>query len=133
MGTPNMERLLTLLEDKTRDGSLQWVAQAEDRFALLFKAGTVLLSESSNVWPLYTTAGTAFSTAAPSITQLAVYNPDGVQVASLQSVGEDPANERLRHLYASVRELALSADKVVGEVIDELTAKQETGRARRTS
>lgn len=130
MATTNMERLLALLEEKTRDGSLQWVAQAEDRFTLPFRAGTVLLTTQSNVWTLSTSN---FPTNVANVTRLAVYNPDGVEVASLQSVEGEPANKRLRSLYANVREVALSADKVVADVIKELTAKQAERRTRRTS
>jgi hypothetical protein len=125
-----LEDLLGLLNSKTRDGALEWVAQAQDRFVLEVTAGTVLLASSSNVLALnvYPTTTSTLGT----VIELAVFNPNGVEVASLQSTDVDP-NEQLRALFASVRDQALGADKVIADVIKELTGKTQERRARRSS
>jgi hypothetical protein len=125
-----LEDLLGLLNSKTRDGALEWVAQAQDRFVLEVTAGTVLLASSSNVLALnvYPTTTSTLGT----VIELAVFNPNGVEVASLQSTDVEP-NEQLRALFASVRDQALGADKVIADVIKELTGKTQERRARRSS
>lgn len=125
-----LQDLLGLLIKKTNDGALEWVAQSQDRFVLEVGAGTVLIDSSSNVFSLnvYPATTPTFRT----LIRLAVFNPNGVEVASLQSTDVDP-NEQLRALFAIVRDQALGADKVIEGVIKELTGKTQERRARRSS
>lgn len=121
--TRMLQELLDVLLTKTDDGSVEWTVQSENVFALPVGSGTVLLSSLSNVLTFSTAiAGTLSTTQTPDlVVRLAVFNPNGVEVGAITSNQvSKAAGVKLTTLYETVKQRALDADRVIGEVIGEV-------------
>ncbi|HYZ12245.1 MAG TPA: hypothetical protein VFA08_01370 [Actinomycetota bacterium] len=108
-----IETLLSRLIDLTRHQQLEWETVANDSFTISAKSATILLTRDL--------AGTA----------LKVFNPDGLEVATLTSQGVLNSRPELDALFDSVKASVLHVSDVITDVLNELDQLSE--RERRAS